>query len=205
MRWRRDGSCVARPIEREHITTFSRWCASVHDQEFERTLVLQILRNSFRRGSMHIFQTRFAKKNDMVHYHPPAPKFHEKTPRESTKCNFRREEEKQREILDFWTPPFGAPLLQAFPPFASLSSLLFRGLAPTLLGPPPFGDHHHLALSCVFSGRRPLKNQSLPAFDLPKCLYCFSCCLLLLLLLLFVFVLCCCFRSLLLLLLLLIL
>ena len=32
-----------------------------------------------------------------------------------------------------------------------------------------------LVLLRVFSGRRPLRNQSLPAFDLPKCLYCFSC------------------------------
>ena len=36
-------------------------------------------------------------------------------------------------------------------------------------------------LLLLLSGRRPLKNQSLPAFDLPKCLYCFCCCL------------CCCF------------
>ena len=34
-----------------------------------------------------------------------------------------------------------------------------------------------LLLLRVLSGRLPLKNQSLPAFDLLKCLYCASCCL----------------------------
>ena len=33
------------------------------------------------------------------------------------------------------------------------------------------------AAAAVLSSRRPLKNQSMPAFDLPKCLYCLSCCL----------------------------
>ena len=47
-----------------------------------------------------------------------------------------------------------------------------------------------LPLVRVFSGRRPWKHQSVPAFDLPKC-FCFSCCLCCCYLLLLLLAVCC--------------
>ena len=46
---------TARPIEQEHVCTYSRWRSPVHDLEYERAYWdLQVLRNFPGRGSMYI-------------------------------------------------------------------------------------------------------------------------------------------------------
>ena len=129
------------------------------------------------------------------------PKFHEKTPNESTKSEIlggRRK--KKREILGPH-PSLGGPTFQVPPPFGPP---IYRGLgphrAPTLLGPTLRGPHY-LATRCSFRslcrcfccafaaafGPPTVEKPTLAACDLPICGYCFSCCF------------CCCFLLLLLL------